>query len=116
MDYKKLSDQELNMLVAAYACKGHSITPSVYNSKAAAIAGRWGHESVFMAVNRPEDSFHLITKERIAVIPHGKTQWMAYHESGISVTDRNPLKAAMIIYLMIKEELHDGHYPAEEIH
>ena len=108
MDYKKLSDQELNMLVAAHACKGYSITPSTYNSKAAAITDRWGNDFAFLAVNRPEDSFHLITKERIAVISHGKTQWMAYHESGISVTDRKPLKAAMIIYLMLNEGNHDA--------
>ncbi len=108
MDYKKLSDQELNMLVAAHACKGHSITPSVTNSKAAVITGRWGRGSVFMPVNRPEDSFHLIAKERIAVIPHGKTQWMAYHDSGFSVTDRKPLKAAMIVYLMLKEDSPDA--------
>jgi len=28
---------------------------------------------------------------------------MAYHESGMSYTDRKPLRAAMIVFLMMKE-------------
>ena len=104
MNYKKLSDQELNMLVAAYWCEKCEVYPHPRNFKAAATLSRFGHERPFMAVNRPEDSYYIILANRIALIPHGKTRWMAYHENGMSVTDGKPLRAAMIIYLMLCEE------------
>ena len=103
MNYKKLSDMELNLLVASYACKGYQVSPGVRNEKSATITDRWGNDFVFLAVNRPEDSFHLIQKHRIAIIPHGKTRWMAYHDDGASFIDSKPLRAAMIVYLMLME-------------
>ncbi len=104
MDYKKLSDMELNLLVMAYALPKKEVFPHPRNERAAAYEFYQGHFVCMMPVQRVEDSYHLIQKHRIAVIPHGKTQWMAYHESGVSVTDRKPIRAAMIVYLMLQTE------------
>ncbi len=103
MNYKKMSDQELNLLVAANWCKKYEVYPHPRNIKAAAIS-RYGHEYAFMAVNRAEEGFVIMQANRIALIPHGKTRWMAYHENGMSVTDAKPIRAAMIVYLMLCEE------------
>lgn len=103
MNYKAMGDQELNVLVAAYWCEKCEVYPHPRNFKAAAVS-RFGHESAFMAVNRAEDSFTIIQTNRIALIPHGKNRWMAYHENGMSVKDGKPLRAAMIIYLMLCEQ------------
>ncbi|WP_082154814.1 phage protein NinX family protein [Yersinia massiliensis] len=111
MDYKKLSDMELNLLVTAYEFPKETVIPHPRNETAAAIEFKnmpYKYSS-HMPVQRPEESFHLINRYRIAIIPHGKTQWMAYHENGMSITDRKPLRAAMIIYLMLMEGNHDGH-------
>lgn len=105
MELKKLSDLELNLLVAAYAIPKEKVIPHPRNERAAAIEYKYmpGHYTVFMPVQRPEDSFHLIKQKRIAIIPQGKTRWMAYHENGMSITDGKPLRAAMIVYIMLMQ-------------
>lgn len=90
------------MLASAYWQPKYEVTPSVHNSKAACIT-KFGHDYVFLPANRPEDGYYIIWKHRIALIPHGKTRWMAYHENGMNFTDRKPLRAAMIVYLMMQE-------------
>lgn len=105
MELKKLSDLELNLLVAAYAIPKEKVIPHPRNERSAAIEYKYmpGLYTVFMPVQRPEDSFHLIKQKRIAIIPQGKTRWMAYHENGMSITDGKPLRAAMIVYIMLMQ-------------
>lgn len=103
MDYSKLSDQEINILTMAYAMPKTEIFPHPHNHTAAAYEYWPGEFRCLMPVQRAEDGYDIARKNRIAIIPHGKTRWMAYHENGMSYTDRKPLRAAMIVYLMMQE-------------
>lgn len=65
MELKKLSDLELNLLVAAYAIPKEKVIPHPRNERAAAIEYKYmpGLYTVFMPVQRPEDSFHLTDED-----------------------------------------------------
>ena len=56
--------------------------------------------------NNPSDAWPIINRERIGVYPSEGPEFMPWiaAKNAISVTDKNPLRAAMIIYLMMKDE------------
>lgn len=103
MDYAKLSDMEINLLVASYTHPKKEIYPHPRNSNAAAIELPFRQLKCFMPVQRSEDGYDIARINRIAIVPQGKTRWMAYHECGASHTDRKPLRAAMIVFLKLME-------------
>lgn len=110
MDYSKLSDFEINGLVA-------SLTQRI-GDHTQAREKTFIHEYVdcgeikqacigwkeFDPCNNPADAWPIIVENRIRVNPVLYTKWMAedYLEV-ISLTNDNPLRAAMIVFLMIQE-------------
>lgn len=56
--------------------------------------------------NNPSDAWQIINSERIGVYPSEGPEFMPWiaAKNAISVSDKNPLRAAMIVYLMIKDE------------
>lgn len=106
MSYSKMTDGEISVLVGRLENPMHEVVPHRFNPKGAKIIKRYGqmaHDFGFFPTHRSEDGFSIIIRNRIALTPSGKTSWKASHESGPSASHRNPLRAAMIVYLMINE-------------
>ncbi|EPC6143047.1 phage protein NinX family protein [Klebsiella pneumoniae] len=91
MDYSKLSDFEINRRVFSLVMNGRD-----WN--------RQGSE-VFDFCNNPDDAWPIITCNRIGIVPGTTTDnWAAHHgDWNIAVADVNPLRAAMIIFLMMQD-------------
>ena len=55
--------------------------------------------------NNPSDAWPIINIERIGVYPSEGPDFMPWiaAKNAFSVTDKNPLRAAMIVYLMMKD-------------
>lgn len=87
-DYASMSDFEIN-------CRVHA--------EVMAIAGLDSFKAKDYC-NNPADAWPIIVENRIRVNPVLYTKWMAedYLED-ISHTGENPLRAAMVVFLMMKE-------------
>lgn len=125
IDYSKLSDFEINKLVARAL---DEIKPSdkitaidCYLSKQDSDCVKWyKHEyfytadfDLFNPCNNPSDAWHIITGSQISIIPpvsNGTNGWKAerfFNENCgrvIDCIDKKPLRAAMIVYLMMQED------------
>ena len=110
-DYSKMSDFELNVQVAEKECVNW------YCSASNSPSGGWEYCSVDELMlkddaplkdycNNPSDAWPIIDSERIGVYPSEGPEFMPWiaAKNAISVTDKNPLRAAMIVYLMMKDE------------
>ena len=55
--------------------------------------------------NNPSDAWTIINIERIGVYPSEGPDFMPWiaAKNAFAVTDKNPLRAAMIVYLMMKD-------------
>lgn len=87
-DYSKMSDFEINFRV---------------HSEVMEISGLDSFKAKDYC-NSPADAWPIIVEERIRLNPILYTKWIAedYLED-FSFTDINPLRAAMIVFLMMQE-------------
>ena len=107
MNYEKLSDFEINKAVA----KLLGVEVQEWNGKIFGGIDR-NIDNVTSVVgvidycNNPSDAWPIINRERIGVYPSEGPEFMPWiaAKNAISVTDKNPLRAAMIVYLMMKDE------------
>ena len=91
-DYSKMSDFEINCEVAkANNWSSKSFVHEIHS-------GKWN------PCQNPADAWPIIVEERIRLNPILYTKWIAedYLED-FSFTDTNPLRAAMIVFLMMQE-------------
>lgn len=110
MDYSKLSDDEIasRVLIAqGYKLIDDGYGYSIYISESGRkdIGPKASKKFVFDPCNNPADAWPIIVANRIAVEPSGiGEEWIA-HCSQYSwvMDDTNPLRAAMIVYLMMQE-------------
>lgn len=103
-DYSKMSDFEINLRVAEIVVDYDDISRLPYTD----MAVYWGDGAnwhVFNPCNNPADAWPIIVENRIRINPILYTKWMAedYLED-VSSCDENPLRAAMIVFLMMQEE------------
>lgn len=113
MNYSELSDFEINKLVAErlgeYKCP-----PSGHLEEQIGDIGIW-HDEVRVIhncfddyCNNPSDAWPIIVENRIALMPDSKGDWLAVNygnpEKGWLKKEKNPLRAAMIVYLMMENE------------
>ncbi|EIY5012569.1 DUF2591 family protein [Klebsiella quasipneumoniae] len=106
MDYSKLSDFEINKLV--FERKTALAALSYPHS---ADKRSCGHKDInniyhwFDFCNKPADAWPIITSNRIGIVPGTATdKWAAHHvDWDIAIADVNPLRAAMIIFLMMQD-------------
>ena len=106
-DYRKMSDGEISVRLAYYLKPKYSATISPFDNTGAQLSWNWFNTVQtrgFFPLRRPEDLFHTMKKHKIGLSPAGKTTWQASHESGVSATHRNPLRAVAIVFLTIKGE------------
>lgn len=98
MDYRKLSDGEINRHVA--------IALGVKPRKTICFIRYKDSEDIWPEYcNNPVDAWPIITSNRIGIVPGTATdKWAAHHgDWEIAIADVNPLRAAMIVFLMMQE-------------
>jgi len=106
MDYSKMTDGEISVLIARYLNPKFSAVIHPRNDKGAQLAWQWlgsTQTTGFFPLSRVEELFPEMKKSRIGLLAAGKTVWEARHESGLSATHRNPLRAVAIVYLRLQE-------------
>ena len=107
MNYSKMTDGEISVLVCRLENPKYEAEVHPHNSKGAQYTlslGSIGHKFGFFPVSKAEDGFQIAVRNRIAIAPASKTTWEARHESGATARHKNPLRAAMIVYLMVNTE------------
>lgn len=106
-NYKKMTGGEISVLVCRLENPKYEAQVDPLNPKAAQYTqsfGSIGHKYTFAPCTRAEDGFQIAVLNRIAIAPASKTTWEASHESGTKARHKNPLRAAMIVYLMVNNE------------
>lgn len=117
MNYEELSDFEINKMVMAIAknWKGATITCTedenkVGYSEPLYIQGARVGSTInfFDPCNNPSDAWPIIVENRISLEAEGDDEWTAstaYYV--LQAKSKNPLRAAMIVYLMMQEQVDD---------
>lgn len=103
-NYSKMTDGEISVLVCRLEYPKCEAVAHPLNPKGAQYTQRFGsisHKFTFAPCSRSEDGFQIAVRNRIAIAPASKTTWEARHESGAAARHKNPLRAAMIVYLMV---------------
>lgn len=97
MDYSKLSDNKINAEVALHWLgKGNF---GLMNGAVETFGGS------FNPCNNPEDAWPIIIAKKIGIAPAKVgDKWAAHYRNwDIAITHTNPLRAAMIVFLMMQE-------------
>lgn len=106
-DYGKMSDFEINKAVAlGLGIKVLECNGKIFGGIERSIDNVTSVIGVIDYCNNPSDAWPIINRERIGVYPSEGPEFMPWiaAKNAISVTDKNPLRAAMIVYLMMKDE------------
>lgn len=98
-DYASMSDQQINREVQ----KITGIGCMSGNGVLIIADGRW---RTFDPCNNPADAWPIITGSMISIRPVG-SDWQLWEAAGMDGMkadyDKNPLRAAMVVFLMMKE-------------
>lgn len=107
MDYSQLHDAQINMMV----CKalGHELSSYariIMQDDATILLS--DYKTLVDYCNNPADAWPIITANRIAIIPAmNADKWAANHgDWDVFSADAKPLRAAMIVFLMMQEAKH----------
>lgn len=111
-DYSAMSDFEINKQVAII--QGHKCYydngsyTNGYNKISVIVKGN-GIIGQFNPCNNPDDAWPIILEHHIAVVPYRHSLPQAWPTafgviSKFTTEDRNPLRAAMIVYLQMMEQ------------
>ncbi len=110
MNYNEMSDFEINKRVAELhfnatkAFKGNDIDESV------TVLGEKVYSN-FNPCNNPNHAWSIIVENRISISPHSiesednweASVWCSGEWGTVDVWNKNPLRAACIVYLMMQE-------------
>lgn len=125
MDYSKLSDQEINKLVAfALGCK--EVVPDIFMDEVRRYEfdkpkNKSGNKFYFAPCNEVADAWPIIVDKKICLAfdvfaePHDGGVWIAAPAYGWEkerVRHDNPLRAAMIVFLMMQDSANVQDNPA----
>lgn len=105
MDYSQLSDFEINKRVAQLH-GGFALTLAVIDSPP---SGKSFHPGRFDPCNNPADAWPIITDNKISIYAmseadaRGKWGAEAFYPNEAYHFNDNPLRAAMIVFLMMKD-------------
>ncbi|KHE11760.1 phage protein NinX family protein [Citrobacter braakii] len=113
MDYSKLSDQEINGLVMdaisdgnqAYRGGNGSAIELLHQINTVEFGEHVEREEVyakFDPCNNPSDAWPIIEKYRISFLDQ-LTEWCVDAKGVSPVFEANPLRGAMIVFLMMQE-------------
>lgn len=107
-DFSKMSDFEINKCVAKIY-GGFALTLAVHNEPP---SGKSFDPGVFDPCNNPADAWPIIVENKIMLSPRcADDEWKAQIHLGsedifdnyASAWHKNPLRAAMIVFLMMQE-------------
>ena len=107
MNYEEMSDLQINLLVA------NAIgVDAAENSGAVYGAVKHGGDNVVSVIgvvdycNNPSDAWQIITANRVNVYASEGPDFMPWMAGcgGFMVSNKNPLRAAMIVFLMMQEQ------------
>ena len=112
-EYKKMSDFEINKAVTLYQLGLEHLELDCVDGALLyfEVDGSESNLTVLDYCNNPSDAWPIIVDNKIGVSPHGE-KWMANNFNPSSVGsyqvqtmsyDKNPLRAAMIVFLMMRE-------------
>ncbi|AXH43508.1 putative NinX protein [Erwinia phage vB_EhrS_49] len=120
-DYSKMSDFEINKAVAIklglkpyYDDGKYSHDGEFVVTRGPKCLGRWE------PCKEPHQAWSIIVENKISLNAHGLHAWMAWKNTGSTLEEissnrhqhsaiwDNPLRAAMIVFLMIKEPENDS--------
>ncbi|MDF3798060.1 phage protein NinX family protein [Enterobacter hormaechei subsp. xiangfangensis] len=113
MDYSKLTDKDINKLVAfALGCK--EVVPDIFMSDERRYEfekpkNKSGNKFFFDPCNNPADAWPIITANKISLYAMSEADkrggWgaEAFHPNDAYSFNDNPLRAAMIVFLMMQE-------------
>ena len=118
MDYSELSDFEINKLVARLndgICLNDQVTAiDCYLTANNSNCVKWyridccdpSEFDLFNPCNNPSDAWPIIVENKISIFPTGLDEYNWQAEQAIIgiFKDKNPLRAAMIVYLMMNED------------
>lgn len=106
MDYSKLSDFEINKRVADIAMNGtwHVKPSHPDNDTGGWIYGSNGIQTYDLPdyCNNPSDAWPIIEKYRISFLDQ-LTEWCVDAKGVSPVFEANPLRGAMIVFLMMQD-------------
>jgi len=118
MDYSKMSDQEINMAVAEIIFPDRPVVESKSRPPCACVTGHPPSQWVDYC-NNPADAWPIIVNNLIALRPValyvGGHRWFATQgegDFGMKYADDNPLRSAMIVFLMMQESANVQDNPA----
>ena len=94
-DYSNMSDFEINKAVST--ALGMDVSGATEENNI-----MYGY--VDDICNNPSDAWPIIKTNHINIVWAGDEEWFARTVHTTKVFDVNPLRAAMIVYLMIKDE------------
>ena len=112
MNYNELTDFEINKLVAVK--QGLNLTEGQYYAPTIGFLEKGKGFNRVDYCNNPSDAWPIILENRIRISPNPTTEiWTAendiilgsFENGGLNfVEHKNPLRAAMIVYLMMGDE------------
>lgn len=111
-DYSKMSDFEINLLVAKIILNGNIISERERTLTSSVFYENHQGIKTFDPCNNPADAWPIIAGNEISLISRcANGEWKAQlhlgkddiFDSYASCWDINPLKAAMIVFLMMQE-------------
>jgi len=103
MDYSQLTDDEINIRVGeSFGWNAYFLHPDgslTFRDDKGQIKGKKNY------CNNPADAWPIIFSHRIGVAPAAVgDKWAAHYCNwDIAIVDTNPLRAAMIVFLMMQE-------------
>ena len=111
MDYSKLSNFEINKRVADIAVNGtwHVKPSHPDNDTGGWLYGSNGIQTYELPdyCNNPADAWPIIAENHIGIAPYPNEAyaWSSRHgmASDLSAEDKNPLRAAMTVFLMMQD-------------
>ena len=125
MDYSKMSDQEINMAVAEIIFPDRPVIESKSRPPCACVTGHPPSQWVDYC-NNPADAWPIIVMYGISVaFDKNEDEWVAWGNFAFDLSgwdmkdqpaeyehDMNPLRAAMIVFLMMQESANVQDNPA----
>ena len=114
MDYSKLSDFEINKRVFM-SITGAKPLGYPHNADGRSVGNESnGEYRWYDYCNNPADAWPIIFSHRIGVSPAAVgDKWAAHYCNwDIAIVDTNPLRAAMIVFLMMQESANVQDNPA----
>lgn len=111
-DYSKMSDFEINKLVAESHRVYWHLRPNsvgndswIYCDYYSECDTNNGEIAITLPdyCNNPSDAWPIIAENKISINYWLEGDWSADTHGRYNISDSNPLRAAMIVYLMMKE-------------